>query len=121
MITLQHFLETHELDSEQTLRNHLKVCTDDPSQNQAYWLVVDDEPIMALFTRGHLACLYYEPDVLWSHDPTADDFEIEFTLENGQVDPLPADVAINTQSALETFIHFYNTQTLSDKIQWSET
>ena len=118
-VKLQVFLDTHEIQDEDELRQHLEFRKGNWG---AFWWVEDDStPVMGLFLNGGDGCVYEDRTCEWSSNPDrADDFEstVEFMIENGQVDDFPACSVIPASAAVEAFIDFYRTGRRSDAISW---
>jgi hypothetical protein len=120
---IQVFQEKYHIDNEADLRERLKYRHQD--KYAAFWLC-NDAPELGLLINGDKAFLYHMPPqqegfmTSSNPDPKASEFnEIEFLIENYQMDLIPETMVVELADGIEAFLHFYRYGDLGNQINWN--
>ena len=123
---LSVFLEHHEVESVAVLRTLL--VRRHKGKYGAFWLskTRDGCPALALFINEEQACLFYIPEEgdpgIRSLGSVPDNFnyQIDFLIDNYQLDQYPLAMVIPTAKALTAFEEFFSNAALPASISWHE-
>jgi hypothetical protein len=120
------FREHHEVDSVDQLRALLGYRHDD--RYGAFWLSEKKDvwPALGLFINGDQACMFYfrgEGDPgFHSLGPEPDNFkdEVDFVIDNYQLDRYPRAMVVPASQALAAFEEFFRSGTQPSGVRWFE-
>lgn len=123
---LSVFRDNYEVQSVDELRLHLQFRHE--GQFGAFWITAakDEFPAMALFINGAQACMFY---IREEGDPgfhslgiDSQNFkdEVDFVIDNFQMDLYPVAMVIPTSQGISAFEEFFRTGVQPSSVGWFE-
>lgn len=119
---IQVFENEYELKDEVELRQHLRYRYKEVYG--AFWLC-REEPELSLFINDDKAWLYYIPSnsegMMSSVNPessVSEEDEIDFYIENYQLDSVSESSVVSLESGIRAFVHFYKYGEIGDQVLW---
>lgn len=116
---IQYFHQFHEFNDGSELDGFIRSNQSKKEPYGAYWVIENDTPTFYLFLNGQWATLGHPESGRISHCSEPCDFvNVDFMLENGQVDPIAIEMTVWDDEGIKAFVQYAQSGTFDDKIQW---